>query len=132
MTLQSQVNNIYQVGWKTCQCKYGVAEIEFSGHSGVSDDVKSSDLLYLSELIFTEELCESIAKMTNLYAEHVIAKNKGNLSSRVKKWKKVTSSEMKLFLGFILYQGMIWKPTYEHYFTTDSIFSTPRVKNFVI
>ena len=105
MTLQSQVNNIYQVGWKTCQCKYGVAEIEFSEHSGVSDEVKSSDLLYLSELIFTEELCESIAKMTNLYAEHFIAKNKGNLSSRLKKWKKVTSSEMKLFLGFILWYG---------------------------
>ena len=68
--------------------------------------------------------------MTNLYAECFIAKNKGNLSSRVKKWKKVTSG-IKLFLGFILYQGMIWKPTYEHYFTTNSIFSTPGVKNFM-
>ena len=69
--------------------------------------------------------------MTNLYAERFIAKNKGNLSSRLKKWKKVTTSEMKLFLGFILYQGMLWKPTYEQYFTTNSIFSTPGVKNFM-
>ena len=107
---------------------YGIAEIEFSGDSGVSDEVKSSDPLYLFELIFTEELCDSIAKMTNLYAECFIAKNKGNLSSRLNKWKKVTTYEMKLFPGFVLYQGMIWKPTYEHYLTTNSIFSTPGVK----
>ena len=87
-------------------------------------------MILFTYLIFTEELCESIAEMTNLYAECFIAKNKGNLSSRVKKWKKVTSG-IKLFLGFILYQGMIWKPTYEHYFTTNSIFSTPGVKNFM-
>ena len=59
-------------------------------------------------IIFTEELCETIAKMTNLYAERLIAKNKGNLSSRLNKWKKVTSSEMKLVFGFILHQGMIY------------------------
>ena len=109
---------------------YGVAKIEFSGDSGVSDKVKSSDPLYLFDLIFTDELCGSIAEIANLYAEHIIAKNKGNLSSRVKRWK-VTSSAMKLFLGFILYEGMIWKPTYEHYLTTSSIFSSPRVKTFM-
>ena len=102
---------------------YGVAKIEFSGDSGVSDEVKSSDPLYLFELIFTDELCGSIAEIANLYVEHIIAKNKGNLSSRVKRWK-VTSSAMKLFLGFILYEGMIWKPTYERYLTTNSIFSS--------
>ena len=120
----------YIPSWTKDPPMYGVAEIESSGNSGVSDEVKSSDPLYLFELIFTEELCESIAEMTNLYAERFVEKNKGHLSSRVKKWK-VTSSEMKLFLGFILYQGMIWKPTYEHYFTTNSIFSTPGVKSFM-
>ena len=109
---------------------YVVAEIEFSRNSGVSEEVKSSDPLYLFELIFIEELCESIAEMTNLYAECFIAKKKGNLPSHVRKWK-VASSEMKLFLGFILYQGMIWTPTYEHYFTTNSIFSTSGVKTFM-
>ena len=61
---------------------YSVAEIQFSGNSGVSDEVKSSDPLYLFELIFTEELCESIAEMTNLYTESFAAKDKVNLSSR--------------------------------------------------
>ena len=50
-----------------------VTEIQFRGDSGVSDKVKSSDPLFLFELIFTEELCENTAKMTNLYAEHFIA-----------------------------------------------------------
>ena len=63
----------------------GVAEIQFSGDSGISDEVKYSDPLFLFQLIFTEELCESIAKMTNLYAERFIAKNKGNLSSSLNK-----------------------------------------------
>ena len=88
--------------------------------------------LSLFELISTEELCGSIAEMTNLYTENLIAKNKGNLSSHLTKWKMVTQSEMKLFIGFILYWGMIWKPTYEHYFTTNSIFSSsPGVKNLM-
>ena len=123
MTLQSQVHNIYQVGPKTHQCmvllKLNLAEIQTS--------VTKKNLV----IIFTEELCETIAKMTNLYAERLIAKNKGNLSSHLNKWKKVTSSEMKLVFGFILHQGMTWKPTYEHYFTTNSIFSTPGVKSFM-
>ena len=122
----------YIPSWTKDLPMYGVAEIKFSGNSGVSDEVQSSDPLCLFKLTFTEELCENIAEMTNLYAEHFISKKKENLSSRVKKWKKVTSSEMKLFLGFILYQGMIWKPTYEHYFTTNSIFSSsPGVKNLM-
>ena len=91
----------YIPSWTKDLPMYGVAEIESSGNSGVSDEVKSSDPLYLFELIFTKELCESIAEMTNLYAEHFVTKNKGNLFSRVKKWK-VTSSEMKLLLGSIL------------------------------
>ena len=62
---------------------YGVAKIEFSGDSGVSDEVKSSDPLYLFELIFTEELCESIAEMTNLYAEHFISKKKKKIYPHV-------------------------------------------------
>ena len=57
---------------------YGVAEIEFSRNSGVSEEVKSSDPLYLFELIFTEELCESIAEMINLYTERFVEKNKGH------------------------------------------------------
>ena len=110
---------------------YGVAKIKFSGYSGVNDEVKSSDPLYLFELIFTDEFYGSIAEIANLYAEHIIAKNKGNLSSRVKRWK-VTSSAMKLFLEFILYEGMVWKPTYEHYLITNSIFSSTRVKNLTL
>ena len=77
----------YIPSWTKDPSMYGVAEIESSGNSGVSDEVKSSDPLYLFELIFTEELCESIVEMTNLYAERFVANNKGNLSSRVKKWK---------------------------------------------
>ena len=50
--------------------------LKFSGNSDVSDKVKSSDLLYLFKLIFTEELCESIAEITNLYAKFLIAKSK--------------------------------------------------------
>ena len=68
----------YIPAWTKDPPMCGVTEIEFSGDSGVSDEVKSSDPLYLFEVIFTEELCENIAKMTNLYAEHFIAKNKGN------------------------------------------------------
>ena len=44
---------------------YGVAEIEFSRDSGVSDEIKSSESFYLFELIFTEQLCEIVAEMTN-------------------------------------------------------------------
>ena len=56
----------YIPSWMKDPPMYGVAETKFSGNSGVIDEVKSSDPLCLFELIFTEELCESIAEMTNL------------------------------------------------------------------
>ena len=54
----------YIPSWTKDLPVYGVAEIKFSGDSVVSDEVKSFDPLSLFELIFTEELCGSIAEMT--------------------------------------------------------------------
>ena len=80
----------YIPSWTKDLPMYGVAEIKFSGESVVSDEVKSCDPLSLFELIFIEELCRSIAEMTNLYTENLIAKNKGHLSSHLTEWKMAT------------------------------------------
>ena len=69
--------------------------LKFSGNSDVSDKVKSSDPVYLFKLIFTEELCESIAEITNLYTKFFIAKSKFILKFIL----KFTLQEME---GYIL------------------------------
>ena len=66
--------------------------------------------------------------MTNKYAENVIAKKTLKPNSRMKRWKAITLEDVKVYAATVLYQGIIWKPTYEMYYTTDMMFSTPGLK----
>ena len=108
------------------------AQLDFAGPSGTNTDVVlGSDPLYLFELMFTDELVNHIATMTNNYARQCMAAPDFKLSDRMKKWKDVSVSEIRLMIGFILYQGIIRKPEYSSYFTSNKLFATPGIKNLL-
>ena len=66
-----------------------------------------------------------IATQRNLYAEQFMEGKTFNQSSRFLKWTPVTINEIKVYIALVLYRGVIWKPSYEFYYMTDPIFSTP-------
>ena len=118
--------------WVRTPPQFGVAELDFTGNPGVNEDVvKGNEPLHIFELIVTDDLVAHIVGMTNKYAAQQMSKPTFTLSNRTKKWKEVTAEEIRLLIGFILYQGVVWKPTYAHYFTANKLFETPGTRNLM-
>ena len=40
-------------------------------------------------------------------------------------------ADVKIYAAIVLYQGILWKPTYKMYYTTDTLFSTPGLKLYM-
>ena len=95
-----------------------------------TDVVLGSDPLYLFELMFTDELVNHIATMTNNYARQCMAAPDFKLSDRMKKWKDMSVSEIRLMIGFICIREL-----YENLSTPVILpvtsFATPGMKNLL-
>ena len=56
--------------------------------------------------------------MTNKYAEDTMANKVLKPHSRMKRWKPVSMEDIKIYAAVVMFQGIIWKPTYEMYYTS--------------
>ena len=65
--------------------------------------------------------------MTNLYAEQFIGKEQGNLRPHflVQQWKPTDRGEMLSQLGIMIIMGLLHKPRFSMYWSTDALLSTP-------
>ena len=114
--------------WKSEPSNNRVHPFEFTGISGCNQDIVKNDPLYLFELYFTDEICEFIVNETNRYASQTINKKELSVKSRMRRWKPVTVSEVRQYIAIFLYQGVLWKPTYEMYYTTNPLFASAGIK----
>ena len=69
--------------------------------------------------------------MSNKFAERSISKLTLKPTSRMKRWVPLSVPDIKVYAAAVLYQGVIWKPTYEMYYTTDTLFATPGLKPYM-
>ena len=127
-----RTNNIDNISWVSNQQLNYSKEQEFTGTPGVTGEVTNADPLAIFQLFFTNELAEQIVTETNWYAEQCIAKKQVKNNSRDKRWKPLTVSELKTYVGIILYRGVNWKPTFSHYYTANVTFSTPMVSKVLL
>ena len=77
ITLNISTNNDpnYKPVWTSNAPQFGVEKLNFTGTPGINNDVELAEsVLEIFELLFTNEICEYIANMTNKYDENVIAK----------------------------------------------------------
>ena len=123
------VNN--EAVWGTNPPQFGVDQLDFTGSSGVNSEIVNIEPLVLFQLIFTDELIELIVNMRNNYARQCMSDPAFKISNRLKNWKEVTVAEMWQMIGFIIYQGLIVKPEYSSYYTSNKIFATPGVKHLL-
>lgn len=121
------LHNIF-ADWSDLPNENYFSQQEFTGISGVDPSVLDNNPLYLFELFFSDELLNEIVTQTNLYADQYINSHVLKQRSRMKKWSPVTKDELMIYFGIILYRGVVWKPTYEHYYTENAIFSTPMIR----
>ncbi|GBM51646.1 hypothetical protein AVEN_43276-1 [Araneus ventricosus] len=76
----------------------------FSGNPGLNTRMDGSSPIEFFCIFFDDDIVGYIASETNRYAEDFIEKNDLTPSSRVQKWKDVDSSEIRVFLGIIIFQ----------------------------
>ncbi|XP_057329805.1 piggyBac transposable element-derived protein 4-like [Microplitis mediator] len=75
------------------------------------------------KLFFDNDFYEMMAKQTNLYAQEVHDAGRPN-----KRWKPITSNEMKAFVGILIYMGIVRLPQLKMYFQSDFV-QCPLVSN---
>ncbi|XP_039300901.1 piggyBac transposable element-derived protein 1-like [Nilaparvata lugens] len=76
------------------------------------------------ELFVTEDVINYLVIETNRYANQRLANTRLSAGARMNKWVNTTVKEMKLFLGMIIYMGILVLPTVAHYWRKSSIFTS--------
>ena len=108
-------------------------DFQFSENEGLKVRIKDSpQQIDFVELYFTETLLQLIATETTRYAEQYVEVNPEMVdSSYVGRWTPVTCSEMKVFLGLLLLNGIIQKGSLNSYRSTEELIRTPTFSNVV-
>ncbi|KAK3756836.1 hypothetical protein RRG08_048882 [Elysia crispata] len=98
---------------------------EFQGNPGVKVDVTNFKPADFFALYINDDLLNNFVIQTNLYAEEYIRTTEIPPSSRVHRWVETDVGEMKTFIGLCLLMGVIKKPDYNSYWSTDPLIRTP-------
>lgn len=75
-------------------------------------------------LIVDQNIINNIVIETNKYAAQQIASKVISPHSRLNKWYDTNESEMKCFLGLLMWTGLVSLPSYDLYWSTSVIFKT--------
>ena len=70
-------------------------------------------------LFFDGDMMRIIVEQSNLYASHVLGEE------RYAQWDKVTTEEMKAYLGFKIFMGIVKLPGTMHYWSRNRALHQP-------
>ena len=78
------------------------------------------------KLYITDQIIDHIVIQTNLYAQQFIKQHQNNLRphSLVHQWKATDRAEMLTLLAVVILLGVVHKPRFVMYWSTDSLIST--------
>jgi hypothetical protein len=84
-------------------------------------DAEPKDFL---ELFVTEDVINYLVIETNRYANSKLTNTRLSAAARMQKWVNTSAKEIKLFLGMILYMGVLVLPSLAHYWRKASKFTS--------
>ena len=110
------------------------APFTFRGDSGVKFTIenKENPMEYFDKY-FDEEVIDHLVTETNRFASQFLDENAETLSpkSRVNKWYDTDASEMKVFIGLLILQGIDSKLENAMYFTSRESVASPFFRKFM-
>ncbi|KAE9534992.1 hypothetical protein AGLY_008284 [Aphis glycines] len=82
-------------------------------------------------LFFDENVLDFLVSETNRYAHQIINSRRLSKCCRLKKWTPIDRTEMRNFLGLIVWMGLVSMPNLRDYWSTDFLYKTrvPEVMN---
>ncbi|XP_025407472.1 piggyBac transposable element-derived protein 2-like [Sipha flava] len=75
-------------------------------------------------LFFDENVLDFLISETNRYAHQIINSRRLSKCSRLKKWTPIDRTEMRNFLGLIVWMGLVNMPNLRDYWRTDFLYKT--------
>ncbi|XP_053960478.1 piggyBac transposable element-derived protein 4-like [Anastrepha ludens] len=96
---------------------------EFLGYSGINVDTVPKSITDATNLFIGDDLFTYFVEESNRYYYQNI--NKFTIPKKSVKWKDITISEMKKFLGLIIFMGQVRKDRRDEYWTTYPCTETP-------
>ncbi|XP_029054531.2 piggyBac transposable element-derived protein 4-like [Osmia bicornis bicornis] len=98
---------------------------EFTGKSGLLVELPSNITAGETlSLFLNEQVIDLMVKETNRYAENKLDHNTSSEQARINRWKPTNSEEIKIFLGLLLWMGLVQVPL-TTYWSTDSLYNFP-------
>ena len=97
-------------------------EFEFSGKSGVQIALENPSVLDIFQLFIDDEVIQLMVKETNRYAHQILEANTVTRTSRLAKWHDTCASEMKQFIGLLLWMGLVQLPHLASYWKTNVLY----------
>ena len=97
----------------------------FTGNSGIQVRTVGFEAFDYFSLFVNEDLINYVVTETNRFAEQFISGDHVLRRSRVNEWRPTDPHEMKQFLGLLFLTGIIRKPAFYLYWSTDPLYSTP-------
>ncbi len=74
------------------------------------------------KIFVSSNIIDLIVEQTNLYATQIVLTKDTTPSSRIHFWNPVDRDEIWIFLGILMYMGVVRLPKIEDYWSTDTLF----------
>ena len=100
-------------------------------HVGIKVDIPDKDdPSFFFNLFMTDDFWNNLVARSNEYAQRVINSSRPlRRKSVLNKWKEVTVSEMKQFVGLVFHMGLVSMPTYKSYWSEDRLYKNEMFKS---
>lgn len=96
----------------------------YSINSDLYDTLYDGSPIDFYHLLVDQNIINNIVTETNIYAAQQIASKVISPHSRLNKWYDTNESEMKCFLGLLLWTGLVSLPSYDLYWSNSEVYKT--------
>jgi len=103
---------------------YNPLKLDVGINPDITDSMEDSAPIDFYTLCFDEYVLDFLVSETNRYAQQIINSRILSKCTRLKKWTPIDRTEMRNFLGLILWMGLVNMPSLRNYWRTNFLYKT--------
>lgn len=88
----------------------------------IYENFRNNSPLHFFFMFLDDEVFELMTTETNRYAAQKLADPKLEVNARLRKWKDTNPEELKIFIGILLWMGLVRMPNLHSYWSTKNIY----------